>query len=457
MSVKPDKKWKQTMSDTVNRFVGEPGDRPCSPGSGSPDHADRAGGQAVGEPIRGENALVAAAQRGASRLRRGCLATAMIAVIALFLCAVLWPQLDGHYTGDAGRVSVDVVSDNGQTHVTLSGDAAANSAGQRIDGTRSMTTVLFGKDVLQRQVLVFHPFSGGSGHYTLVSGCRSVSLNKSTLGSRFVMAHPYLTVLVVAAGVLFFMGWVLDQKAKGEPEAIFPMWFAFFVAFFASTGVLGWAGNAGMFGFDGVPRNPMAQVIVQGAEWFLAVNDECTLLLGILAMFVLPQWCAYLAAGASGAARRSRFVVFAWKWVALFIAKAFISASAVLLGIVLVGSYYAWLNPEPLNICANALTALLLLIPGVAIFCTVPLKKAEGRTVSRRVRRIHKWMRRKLRKPSGAVARQIERETREAAQRKDDRLSSVFGVRGRCQRMWKESYGSGTKRRRKFFRAQRRP
>ncbi|MEX3936432.1 hypothetical protein AB4Y32_32450 [Paraburkholderia phymatum] len=204
---------------------------------------------------------------------------------------------------------------------------------------------------------------------------------------------PLSDFLVVTVGVLCFMGWVLNQKAKGEPEAIFPMWLAFFVAFFASTGVLGWAGNAGMFGFDGVPRNPVAQVIVRGAEWFLAVNDESALLLGILAMFVLSQWCAYLAAGASGAARRSRFVVFAWKWVALFIAKAFISASAVLLGIVLVGSYYAWLNPEPLNVCANAMTALLLLIPGVAIFCTVPLKKAEGRTVSRRVRRIHKWTR----------------------------------------------------------------
>ncbi|MBY4870753.1 hypothetical protein K6W76_30370 [Burkholderia anthina] len=382
---------------------------------------------------------------------------AKIAAVALFLWTVFWPKLDGHYTGDSGRIRVDVASDNDQTHVMLSGDAAEDSAGQRFDGNRSMTTVSFGKDVLQRQSLEFHPVRGGAGQYTLVSGCRSIALYKITPVTRFVVAHPYLAILVVTAGVLFFMGWVLDQKAMGEPEAIFPMWLAFFVAFFASTGVLGWSGNAGMFGLDGVPRSPVAQVIVQSAEWFLAVNDECTLLLGILAMFVLPQWCAYLAAGASGAARRSRFVVYAWKWVALFIAKAFISASAVLLGIVLVGSYYAWLNPEPLNVCANAMAALLLLIPGVGIFCTVPLKKAEGRTVSPRVRRIHKWMRRKLRKPMGAVARQIELEAREAARRKDDRLSSASSACGRYKRMWTESRASTASRRRKFLRAQRRP
>ncbi|MCA8031097.1 hypothetical protein [Burkholderia cepacia] len=409
------------------------------------------------EPPRGENALVAAPERRASRFRRGCFAMAMIAAVALFLWTVLWPKLDGHYTGDAGRIRVDVASNNDQTHVMLSGDAAEDIAGQRFDGNRSLTTVSFGKDVLQRQSLEFHPFRGGAGPYTLVSGCRSIALYKITPGTRFVVAHPYLTILVVTAGVLFFVGWVLNQKAMGEPEAIFPMWLAFFFAFFASTGVLGWAGNAGMFGFDGVPRSPVAQVIVKGAEWFLAVNDECTLLLGVLAIFVLPQWCAYLAAGASGAARRSRFVVFAWKWVALFIAKAFISASAVLLGIVLVGSYYAWLNPEPLNVCANAMTALLLLIPGVGIFCTVPLKKVEGLTVSRRVRRIHKWMRRKLRKPRGAIARQIEREAREAGHRMDDRLSSVSGACGRYQMMWKESHGIAASRRRKFLRRHRRP
>lgn len=203
------------------------------------------------------------------------------------------------------------------------------------------------------------------------------------------------------------------------------MWLAYFVAFFASVGVLVWAGDSGMCGFDGVPRNLVAQIIVRAADWFLAVNDECSLLLGFLTMFVLPQWCAYLFAGASGAARRSRFVVFAWKWVALFIAKAFISASAVLMGIVLVGSYYGWLNPEPLIVVANAMTAMLLLIPGLGIFCTVPLKTTQGRIVSRRVRRVHKWMRRSLRKTEGDVARQIEREAREAAQQQRDVLHAV--------------------------------
>ncbi|MBU9564510.1 hypothetical protein KTE54_27930 [Burkholderia multivorans] len=63
---------------------------------------------------------------------------AMIAAVALFQWTVLWPKLDGHYL------------DNDQTHMMLSADAAEDSAGQRFDGSRSMTTVCFGRDVLQR-------------------------------------------------------------------------------------------------------------------------------------------------------------------------------------------------------------------------------------------------------------------------------------------------------------------
>ncbi|MEX4004195.1 hypothetical protein AB4Y38_35530 [Paraburkholderia sp. EG285A] len=130
-----------------------------------------------------------------------------------------------------------------------------------------------------------------------------------------------------------------------------------------------------------------------------------------------------------GAARRSRFVVFAWKWVALFIAKAFISASAVLMGIVLVGSHYGWLDSEPLHVIANAITAMLLLIPGLGIFCTVPLRKAKRGPVSklvwRVVRRVHTRARRNLRKPKGAVAQQIEMEAREASQQQRDVLDAV--------------------------------
>lgn len=374
-------------------------------------------------------------------LRRASIAAAMISGVALVMWMVFWPQLDGHYTGDASRLTVDVVLDGTATYVTLAGDAVPPGQRGRMRADRGFTTVSSGQDIVDRQELVFRPFKSGPGQYELVSGCRSVALVKSTLGSRFAIAHPYLAVLVVVAGVFYFMSWVLREKAKGEPEAIFPMWLAYFVAFFASVGVLVWAGNSGFFGFDGVPRNAVARVIVDAADWFLAVNDECTLLLGILAMFVLPQWCAYLFAGASGAARRSRFVVFAWKWVALFIAKAFISASAVLMGIVLVGSYNGWLNAEPLHVVANAMTAVLLLIPGLGIFCTVPLKKAKVRPVSRLVRRAHKKMRRSLRKSKGDVARQIEREAFEAAQQRRDALHAVRCACGQGRWEWHASHG----------------
>jgi len=54
--------------------------------------------------------------------------------------------------------------------------------------------------------------------------------------------------------------------------------------------VLGAAAYLGMFGFDGVPRNPIARAIVWGVEYFLAVPEDCAVLLGILVIVVVPQW-----------------------------------------------------------------------------------------------------------------------------------------------------------------------
>lgn len=79
------------------------------------------------------------------------------------------------------------------------------------------------------------------------------------------MAHLYLTILVVTAGVLFFMGWVLNQKAMGEPEAIFPMWLAFCRILCQYRGArLG--RKCWNVPVRRVPRSPVTQVIIQDAE-----------------------------------------------------------------------------------------------------------------------------------------------------------------------------------------------
>ena len=139
------------------------------------------------------------------------------------------------------------------------------------------------------------------------------------------------------------------------------------------------------------------------------LGQECGILLGLLAFVAFTQWCAYFMAGLSGAARRSRFIWFTWKWVALLIAKALISASAVALGVVLVGSRFGWLDAEPLHVVANAMAALLLLIPGLGVFCTVPLKRKKGRPVPRLTRRVHCWMLRRMRKRPGEMASKLQK------------------------------------------------
>ncbi|WP_321916972.1 MULTISPECIES: hypothetical protein [unclassified Paraburkholderia] len=383
-------------------------------------------------------------------------AALLIGFVALVVWLMFWPQLDGHYTGDAGSLTVDVVFDGAAAHVTMSGDAVPPGQQGRMNADRGFTTVTFGPDAMNRQVLVFHPFRNGPGQYELVSGCRSVTLTKSTPGSRFGRAHPYLAMFLLTVSLVSFMAYTLNEKAKSEPENIYTMWYLYCLVLTASLIVLGAAAYLGMFGFDGVPRNAIARAIVWGVEYFLAVPEDCAVFLGILAIVVVPQWGAYMLSGGVGAARRSRHVVSTGKCVALFISKAFLSASAVALAIVAVGSYYAWLTPGPLNVLANVLTAVLLLLIGLMIFCFVPVREAKRRVAPQPVRRNHKWMRRKMRKPARAVAEQIEREAREAAQRRRAVLHAVHCACGRGRWVWEASHGRAEWWRRTLFRAWRR-
>ncbi|WP_234775618.1 hypothetical protein [Paraburkholderia tropica] len=402
----------------------------------------------------------AAAPAGGSRWLRSAKVTGGAALLIGFLLLVVWgmfwPQLDGQYGGDAGRLTVDVVFEGKATHVTLSGEAAPPGQQERMNADRGFTTVTFGPDdpgrrLLERQALVFHPFRNGPGQYELISGCRSVALTKSTPGSRFGRAHPYLATLLLAVALVAIMAYWLNEKATSEPENIYTMWYLYFLVLTVSLLVLGAAAYLGMFGFDGMPRNAIARAIVWGVEYFLAVPDDCAVLLGILAIVVVPQWGAYVFSGAVGAARRSRHVVKTGKVVAMFISKAFLSASAVALAIVAVGSYYAWLTPGPLNVLANVITAVMLLMIGLIIFCLVPVRQAKGRIAPQRVRRNHKLMRRKMRKPARAIAEQIEQEAREAAQRRRELLHAMHCACAPGESAWERLRGRAARKPRPPF------
>jgi hypothetical protein len=188
------------------------------------------------------------------------------------------------------------------------------------------------------------------------------------------------------------------------------MWLAFFAALFFSTAILIDCGIAHIFSYQGVPQNDVARAIVAGADFFVDVIPKCQALLGAIALIVLPQWCAYVMAGLSGAARRSRFVWIAWMWVAMLIAKSFISASAIGLSIALVGAYFGWVSSEPRSVAASVLAALMLLGYGIFLICVVPNKPARQGVPGRTNRRVHRHMRRRLRRGKGEIAAQLQRE-----------------------------------------------
>ncbi|MFM0197899.1 hypothetical protein [Paraburkholderia strydomiana] len=261
--------------------------------------------------------------------------------------------------------------------------------------------------------MIFHPFS--VENYELVTGAGRTQLSKTNRFSRYVVSHPLLALAVLAAAMTAGMLIMIENKAKTDPHMIHPMWVAFFAALFVSTAVLIVSGNAHIFNYEGVPQNAVARGIVSCADFFVDVIPECQALLGALGLIVLPQWCAYVTAGLSGAARRSRFVWIAWKWVAILIAKSFISASAIGLSIALVGAYFGWVSSEPRSVAASVLAALMLLGLGIFLLCLVPSKPATQGVPGRTVRRVHRHMRRRFRRGHGEIAAQLQRELNQPA------------------------------------------
>ncbi|WP_175773341.1 hypothetical protein [Paraburkholderia phenazinium] len=342
-----------------------------------------------------------------ARAFRLAIVAAFPAVVIGWLWLFTWPHFEGEYIGNGGLTKVEVTSSRGHLQVTVSMRKDDAEQVKTFAATRHYTTLRFGEGI-ESGVVVFHPFSVES--YDLVTGSSRIRLSKSTAITQLALQHPLVTLVVVAALMSTGMLIMIEFKAQTNPSVIHPMWLAFFSALIFSTLVLFVSGEEQIFDYDGNPRTAIARTIVAAANFFLDVIPECKMLIVTLTLFVLPQWLAYGMSGISGAARRSRFVWIAWKWVVLITAKSFISASAIALSISLVGVYYGWVSSEPRGIAASVLAALMLLGFGIALLCIVPTGPEKRRVAGKSVRRFHRHMRRRLRRGPGEIAVQLQRE-----------------------------------------------
>lgn len=319
-----------------------------------------------------------------------------------------WPVFQGEYLGGAGTTKVTVTASGAGMHVEISGDASGTRKVSEYEAKRAWYTLRFGTG-LDQQAIVYHP----GGHYELVTGERVIALVRQTWLIRLAASYPYVVVLAMMAIMVGYLIFVVGEKAKAEPEVIHPVWLAYFGALFGSALILFGAGERGMFGFNGEPRTSVGHAILDAALFLLDIGTEFGTLLGLLAFVVLTQWFAYGFAGLSGAATRPRFIALVLKWVGLLSAKALISASAIVLSIETVGSHFYWVNTESHSLAANILTSAMLLFLGMCIFCMIPLRRIKGRPARAIVRRVHRWMRRRMRKkPNDVIARMQKRAMR---------------------------------------------
>ncbi|WP_143134339.1 hypothetical protein [Burkholderia ubonensis] len=322
-----------------------------------------------------------------------------IVIIGGLLAALFYPIFDGNFSNWDGSTKVVIVDNSGSLEVTLlTRNDAKDGQPQHFNARRDLYSLDFGTN-LDRHSIVFHPFSNSPHNYSLVSGCSTIPLTRQTWLGTFATAHPYIVASLAAIIVLIFMAAALEKRAKIEPKLIYPTWLAFFAAFFISTAVLIAAGEAKIYDYAGNPLNEVARAILNVIEFMVDIEHETLLLAGALFVLALPQWCAYLMSGFTGAARRPRFIKSAWRISTVLLAKSFIGASAVAMSIVVVGNHYGWINSDSRNIIANLLSQLLLLVYGLVIlFFVPPSKKMKDGNVPIRPRLalFHRFMTRRL-------------------------------------------------------------
>lgn len=187
----------------------------------------------------------------------------------------------------------------------------------RNKASRRSYSLVYGEN-LERRAVVFKPFPG---KYYVVSGCRTISMQKQTSLTAVAMIHPYIVSSMALSLMVCLMFFILDHRAKIDPQLIYPTWLAFTFALVVSAVVLIASAEAGIYDYDGNPRNELAKIILSNIDFFLDIGQE-TVLLGVcLEGVALPQWFAYLMSGLTGAAQEARFVKAAWRITALLLAK----------------------------------------------------------------------------------------------------------------------------------------
>ena len=322
---------------------------------------------------------------------RICALVAIIVVVVSVFVSAFMPVFSGTFTTRDGSRQITVSNGNGVLRVS---DTGNGNQGTFI-AHRTPLSIVWGTGI-EGGAIVFHP----SYRYELLTGCERATLDRQSWLGDFTKSHPYVMLAVAFVVVVTFISFVLGDLAKREPRLIYPVWLAFFVALFGSTVVLWAAGQANIFDIDGRPMNAVAGWIYSTVEFILDLEHETLALVGLLSVFALPQWCAYVMSGLTGTASEVRFLKQAWKIAALLLSKSCISASAVAMSVDVVGSLYGWINTDPRNLLSHFLVEVLLLLYGWFLLCLSPRSQRPLATHSARQAlwqtRLHKWMTRRI-------------------------------------------------------------
>ncbi len=148
--------------------------------------------------------------------------------------------------------------------------------------------------------------------------------------------------IVALLGIFLFVVFSVHQASSRHPRQVAVIWYGFSLALTGTLLVGLWAEHTGAIDSSGFPQGDEGKLVLRAFNFFLDLNGEVTIIVGFLALLILPQFISYVLSGLSGCAWDLYLLREASKYAYIFIVKSFATVSVILTGLVIIGLISSW-------------------------------------------------------------------------------------------------------------------
>jgi hypothetical protein len=155
---------------------------------------------------------------------------------------------------------------------------------------------------------------------------------------------PWPIVALVVTFIIFgTIHWTCKRLIPRHVEYVRNVWYFYFLIAVLTMLVGAFCIHIDVIDAKGKFHGPVGEVLNQMLKVLFALNEDLLMAAGAVALILGPQFASYLFSGIiSGCAVRPRHTGIVFKFVTLSLAKSFVTAAGLLLGLGALGWFASW-------------------------------------------------------------------------------------------------------------------